>query len=147
MAVQLLGTGGIAVLLLLAQAVAMAGVVDVSLVAGVAGGFCVDRLCQSRPAAGGGPSASGRRGMSLVRDALTIVAVSAGAFFFLAGTVGLLRFPDALSRLHALTKADNLGLGLIVLGLLFQAAGCAPALQLVVVWAARPAGRSRRQPS
>ena len=70
-----------------------------------------------------------------MRDALTIVAVSAGAFFFLAGTVGLLRFPDALSRLHALTKADNLGLGLIVLGLLFQAAGCAPALRLVIVWA------------
>ena len=42
----------------------------------------------------------------------------AGAFFFLAGTVGLLRFPDSLTRLHALTKADNLGLGLIVLGLL-----------------------------
>ncbi len=53
--------------------------------------------------------------MSLVLDALTIITVSVGAFFFLAGTVGLLRFPDALSRLHALTKADNLGLGLVVL--------------------------------
>ena len=73
--------------------------------------------------------------MNLVRDGLTIAAVSAGAFFFLAGTVGLLRFPDALSRLHALTKADNLGLGLIVFGLLFQAAGLAPALGLVTVWA------------
>ena len=49
--------------------------------------------------------------MSLALNGLTIVAVCAGAFFFLAGTVGLLRFPDALSRLHALTKADNLGLG------------------------------------
>ena len=73
--------------------------------------------------------------MNAVRDALTIAAVSAGGFFFLAGTVGLLRFPDALSRLHALTKADNLGLGLIVLGLLFQAAGLASALRLVAVWA------------
>jgi multicomponent Na+:H+ antiporter subunit G len=73
--------------------------------------------------------------MNLVRDALTIAAISAGAFFFLAGTVGLLRFPDTLSRLHALTKADNLGLGLIVFGLLFQSAGPAPALQLVIVWA------------
>ena len=50
-----------------------------------------------------------------------MLAVAAGAFFFLAGTVGLLRFPDSLTRLHALTKADNLGLGLIVLGLLPQA--------------------------
>ena len=72
--------------------------------------------------------------MSLALDALTTLAVSVGAFFFLAGTVGLLRFPDALSRLHALTKADNLGLGLIVLGLLFQAEGLLAALKLVAVW-------------
>ena len=30
-------------------------------------------------------------------------------FFFVGGTVGLLRFPDVYSRLHALTKADNIG--------------------------------------
>ena len=72
--------------------------------------------------------------MSLVADGLTIVAVCAGAFFFLAGTVGLLRFPDALSRLHALTKADNLGLGLIVLGLAFQADSALAVCKLLVVW-------------
>jgi multicomponent Na+:H+ antiporter subunit G len=72
--------------------------------------------------------------MNFVLGGLTVTAVSAGAFFFLAGTVGLLRFPDALSRLHALTKADNLGLGLIVLGLLLQAEGLLPALKLVAVW-------------
>ena len=73
--------------------------------------------------------------MSLVLDALTIHhRVCAGAFFFLAGTVGLLRFPDALSRLHALTKADNLGLGLVVLGLLFQVEGPLAALKLIGVW-------------
>jgi multicomponent Na+:H+ antiporter subunit G len=72
--------------------------------------------------------------MSLALDALTVLAVSAGAFFFLAGTVGLLRFPDALSRLHALTKADNLGLGLVVLGLLFQVEGPFAALKLIAVW-------------
>ena len=59
--------------------------------------------------------------MSLVLDIFTIIAVLVGAFFFLAGTVGLLRFPDTLTRLHALTKADNLGLGLVVMGLLPQA--------------------------
>jgi len=72
--------------------------------------------------------------MSLVRDALTVLAVCAGALFFPARTVGLLRFPDALSRLHALTKADNLGLGLIVLGLLLQTEGAFPALRLISVW-------------
>jgi multicomponent Na+:H+ antiporter subunit G len=72
--------------------------------------------------------------MSLVRDMITIAAVSAGAFFFLAGTVGLLRFPDTLTRLHALTKADNLGLGLVVLGLLPQAEGLRDGLKLVSIW-------------
>lgn len=39
-----------------------------------------------------------------------------GTLFFIAGALGLLRLPDTLSRLHALTKADNVGLGLIALG-------------------------------
>jgi len=73
--------------------------------------------------------------MSLALDLFSIAAISAGVFFFLAGTVGLLRFPDALSRLHALTKADNLGLGLIVLGLLPRAESLLAALMLVAIWA------------
>jgi multicomponent Na+:H+ antiporter subunit G len=72
--------------------------------------------------------------MSLALDIFTVVAVTAGAFIFLAGTVGLLRFPDPLTRLHALTKADNLGLGLVVLGLLPQANGVLGGLKLVAVW-------------
>lgn len=72
--------------------------------------------------------------MSLGLDLLTYVAVTAGAIFFLAGTVGLLRFPDAYTRLHALTKADNLGLGLVVLGLLPQVSGVAGMLKLIAIW-------------
>jgi multicomponent Na+:H+ antiporter subunit G len=72
--------------------------------------------------------------MNLALNMLTVFAVSAGAFFFMAGTIGLLRFPDALTRLHALTKVDNLGLGLIVLGLLPHVAGPLVALKLVSVW-------------
>jgi multicomponent Na+:H+ antiporter subunit G len=72
--------------------------------------------------------------MSLARDIMTISAVSAGVFFFLAGTAGLLRFPDTLTRLHALTKADNLGLGLVVLGLLPQAGSLREGLKLVSIW-------------
>ena len=70
--------------------------------------------------------------MSLVTDIFTVVAVTAGVFFFIAGTVGLLRFPDTLTRLHALTKADNLGLGLVVLGLLPRAHGASGALSEVL---------------
>ncbi len=72
--------------------------------------------------------------MITILDTLTILAVSAGTLFFIAGTVGLLRFPDVLTRLHALTKVDNLGLGLVVLGLLPHASGLLGALKLVSVW-------------
>lgn len=57
-----------------------------------------------------------------------------GAFFFLAGTVGLLRFPDIYCRLHALAKADNLGLGCILLGLALQAESLAVAFKLLLIW-------------
>jgi multicomponent Na+:H+ antiporter subunit G len=73
--------------------------------------------------------------MSLIVDLFSIVSISAGVFFFLTGTVGLLRFPNALSRLHALTKADNLGLGLVVLGLLPRSESPLAALKLVAIWA------------
>jgi multicomponent Na+:H+ antiporter subunit G len=72
--------------------------------------------------------------MNLLLDLWTLVAVVAGGFFFLAGTVGLLRFPDSLTRLHALTKADNLGLGLVLLGLLPQVDSVFTALKLVCIW-------------
>ena len=72
--------------------------------------------------------------MSAALDLFTIVAVAAGAFFFLAGTVGLLRFPDVFTHLHALSKADNLGLGLVVLGLLPQASGLLAGLKLISIW-------------
>lgn len=72
--------------------------------------------------------------MSAALDILSIVAIAGGAFFFLAGTVGLLRFPDTLTRLHALTKADNLGLGLIVLGLIPRLDSALAAVKLIVVW-------------
>jgi multicomponent Na+:H+ antiporter subunit G len=73
--------------------------------------------------------------MSVLLDLFSILAVLAGAVFFVAGTVGLLRFPDTLSRLHALTKADNLGLGLIVLGLLPRAGSVLGGLKLLLAWA------------
>ncbi len=72
--------------------------------------------------------------MNGLADIATIVLVSAGALLFVAGALGLLRFPDTLSRLHAISKADNLGLGLIVLGLLPQMASIADGLKLLCIW-------------
>ncbi len=73
--------------------------------------------------------------MTALLDLLSIVAIVAGTFFFFAGTIGVLRFPDSLCRLHALTKVDNLGLGLVVLGLIPRAESTLSALKLVVIWA------------
>lgn len=58
----------------------------------------------------------------------------ASGFFFLAGTIGLLRFPDVYTRLHVLAKVDNLGLGFLVLGLLLRADNPAQGLKLVLIW-------------
>ncbi len=70
----------------------------------------------------------------MIRDAISVMLIFAGCGFFLAGTVGLLRFPDVFTRLHALTKADSLGLGLVVLGLLPQSQGLGGVVKLLAVW-------------
>lgn len=57
-----------------------------------------------------------------------------GLFFFLFGTVALLRFPDLFTRLHALTKADNLGLGMICTGVAIQAGSWILAFKLLIIW-------------
>ena len=57
-----------------------------------------------------------------------------GMPFFLAGTIGLLRFPDVYTRLHALTKADNLGVGLIISGVLIQTSSLSIILKLLLIW-------------
>jgi multicomponent Na+:H+ antiporter subunit G len=67
-------------------------------------------------------------------DWLSAGLLVAGALFFVAGTLGLIRLPDRLSRLHALTKADNTGLGLIVLGLILQAPSPRDGVKLVLIW-------------
>lgn len=56
------------------------------------------------------------------------------AFFFFAGSVGLVRFPDVYTRLHALTKADNLGLGLLISGLVLQGDSWMTAFKLILIW-------------
>lgn len=65
---------------------------------------------------------------------LGILIMLLGLPFFLSGTIGLLRFPDIYTRLHALTKADNLGLGLIILGLILQAEEWTAIGKLLFIW-------------
>ncbi len=54
---------------------------------------------------------------SSVLDVAGAVSLLLGSFLCLAGAIGLIRFPDTLSRLHAATKPQTLGLILILTGL------------------------------
>jgi len=72
--------------------------------------------------------------MLSVSEVVSLVLIGTGVVFFAAGSLGLLRFPDVYTRLHALTKADNVGLGLIVAGLALQADNGAVALRLLLIW-------------
>lgn len=69
-----------------------------------------------------------------VANIFTIILLLAGCFFFLGGTLGLLCFPDLFCRLHALTKADNIGLGLIAAGMAIHIASPWVALKIFLIW-------------
>jgi multicomponent Na+:H+ antiporter subunit G len=47
----------------------------------------------------------------------SIILVSLGVLFLLLGAVGILRFPDCYTRMHAAGKCDTLGSLLVVSGL------------------------------
>jgi multicomponent Na+:H+ antiporter subunit G len=53
--------------------------------------------------------------MVIVHVVVTVL-LGAGVFFTLVGSIGLLRFPDFYTRLHATGKCDTLGAGLVILG-------------------------------
>jgi multicomponent Na+:H+ antiporter subunit G len=67
-------------------------------------------------------------------DWISAALLLAGCAFYFAGTVGMLRFPDTFSRLHALTKADNLGLLLVCAALAVYAGSVRTASLLAIIW-------------
>lgn len=75
-----------------------------------------------------------RMTQKMIANIFTVFMVSLGCIFFIAGTLGLLRFPDVFCRLHALTKSDNLGLGLITIGLLPQVNSVSMGIKIIIVW-------------
>lgn len=67
-------------------------------------------------------------------EVLAYLLLGAGCLFYLAGTVGLLRFPDVFCRLHALTKADNLGLLLVCAGMALLSGSWRVSMLLLFIW-------------
>lgn len=61
------------------------------------------------------------------------VLLAAGAAFLVSGGVGLLRFPDFYTRIHAASITDSAGAGLILLGLLLRVDDIATAVRLLII--------------
>lgn len=71
--------------------------------------------------------------MALLLDLLSWALLATGGFFCLTGVVGLLRFPDFFTRIHAASLTDTLGAGLILTGLMLQAGWSLALAKLVMI--------------
>jgi multicomponent Na+:H+ antiporter subunit G len=58
--------------------------------------------------------------MMLFYELFVSFLLLAGLFFLFVGTLGLIRLPDLYTRMHATSKCDTLGTGLILLALILQ---------------------------
>lgn len=70
----------------------------------------------------------------MILSILGFVMLALGLTFFLMGSYGLLRLKDNFSRLHALSKIDNLALGFTLLGTGLLHQSWLLGLQLLVIW-------------
>ena len=67
-------------------------------------------------------------------DMIVSALLLIGAWFTLLGSIGLLRMPDFLSRLHAPTKATTLGVGSMLLAsMVYYAARGQPSVHEVLI--------------
>ena len=54
--------------------------------------------------------------IEFILDILVIILLVVGTFFILSASIGVIRFPDVYTRLHASTKAATLGISGILIG-------------------------------
>jgi multicomponent Na+:H+ antiporter subunit G len=66
-------------------------------------------------------------------DLLAGISLLLGAFLSLAAAVGLVRFPDALSRMHAATKPQVLGLVFVCIAIALESRNWSTLLMLIPV--------------
>lgn len=70
----------------------------------------------------------------LVIHTVAWILMIAGALFFASAAVGIVRFPDIFCRLHAVAKADTVGMGLLCAGLALKSGSLLTAALLAVIW-------------
>ncbi|HPL99728.1 MAG TPA: monovalent cation/H(+) antiporter subunit G [Bacillota bacterium] len=68
-----------------------------------------------------------------MKTVLMYVLMSGGLFFLFVGTIGLLRLPDVMTRVHSAAKCDTLGALLCITALIFYSGGGFVGLKLILV--------------
>jgi len=71
--------------------------------------------------------------LSLIKDILSWLFLIIGALFCLIGSLGMIRFPDLFTRLHAASLIDTVGIGFIFLGLMIQAGFTLITVKLLII--------------
>jgi multicomponent Na+:H+ antiporter subunit G len=77
----------------------------------------------------------------MVWDVLSWIFILGGLFFIVVGSMGVLRFPDVYTRLHAVGMTDTMGAGLVLVGLSFQSGlsfesgAWLITVRLIMIWA------------
>ena len=72
--------------------------------------------------------------MDFLLNLLSWIAILTGAFFAFVGAVGLLRLPDAFTRMHGASVTDTLGAGLILLALFLQSGSGIVAIKICLIF-------------
>jgi multicomponent Na+:H+ antiporter subunit G len=71
--------------------------------------------------------------MAAIVDILSWILILGGVAFSLVGAIGLLRFPDFYTRLHAAGITDTLGAWMILAGAILQADSWFVAVKIVFI--------------
>ena len=71
--------------------------------------------------------------MNVLSNILTGVFLIGGCFFFFVGTLGLIRMPDVFCRMHASSKCDTFGTGLILFALAIHSGANIYTLKLILI--------------
>ncbi len=72
--------------------------------------------------------------MDIVLDWIVVICMVSGALLSVAAGIGLLRFPDLFSRMHAATKPQVLGLFLMLLSVALQIRAWSAVPVLLLAW-------------
>ncbi|MGH4138154.1 monovalent cation/H(+) antiporter subunit G [Clostridium sp.] len=77
-----------------------------------------------------------------MKDIIVTIFLFGGLFFFMVGTIGIIRFPDLFTRAHSAAKCDTLGIALCLSSLVvlegLNMVSLKIILIIVFVWIANP---------